>query len=257
MTTQRTHFVLPDCQVRPGDNLEYLGCIGKYIAYKKPDVIVNLGDFADMSSLSTYDVGTKAFEGRSYKADVEAAKAGMDKLMNPIIAEQGRLKRNKEKQWNPKMILTLGNHENRINRAINSDRKLSGLISTDDLRYKEYGWQVHDFLNVVVQDGIAYSHYMVSGVKGLAVQSPTLMLNKKHMSCIVGHQQGRQIAYAQRADGKQMTAIISGSCYEHDEPYMGPQGNQHWRGAWILYNVNDGAFDELPVPLDYIKSKYA
>ena len=40
------------------------------------------------------------------------------------------------------------------------------------------------------------------------------------MSCVAGHQQGHSIAYGQDATGKQMTAIISGSCYLHDEDYL-------------------------------------
>ena len=75
------------------------------------------------------------------------------------------------------------------------------------------------------------------------------------MSCIAGHQQGLQIHMAQRADGKRLTSIIAGSCYEHDEDYLGPQGNQHWRGCLMLHNVNDGEFDHMPVSLDYIKGR--
>jgi hypothetical protein len=76
------------------------------------------------------------------------------------------------------------------------------------------------------------------------------------MSSIAGHQQGKQIAYATRADGKTITSIIAGSCYEHDEDYMGPQGNKHWRGVIMLHEVNDGAFDEMFVSLKYLNDRY-
>lgn len=251
-----THAILPDVQMKPGVNTQYLENIGKYLADKKPDVIVCIGDFADMPSLSSYDVGTKAFEGRSYVADIQAAKEGIAALMEPIIEEQSRLKRNKEKQWKPRLIMTLGNHENRINRAINSDRKLSGLISTDDLHYEDYGFEVFPFLEVVVVDGIAYSHYFTSGVLGRPVSSAAALLTKKHMSAVMGHVQHRGIAYSQRADGKQITGLFCGSCYEHDEDYLGAQGNTYWRGIWMLYNIDDGSFDEQPIPLSYINNKY-
>lgn len=32
-----THIVIPDCQVRPGDNLNYLYWMGMYVAEVKPD----------------------------------------------------------------------------------------------------------------------------------------------------------------------------------------------------------------------------
>jgi hypothetical protein len=248
------HFVLPDVQAKAGNDFAFLTSIGNYIVAKKPDVIVCIGDFADLESLSSYDRGLKSFEGRSYQKDIWAAREAMDALTAPIFAEWERLKRNREKQWKPRMVMTLGNHENRINRVINEDRKLEGLISTDDLPYQD--WEVHPFLEVVVIDGVAYSHYFTGGPMGRPIGSAQAILSKKHMSCFAGHQQGRSIAYGRRADGKEMTAIICGSCYEHEEQYLGPQGNQHFRGVYVLHEVDDGRFDEMAVSLKYMKENY-
>lgn len=250
------HLIIPDCQVRPGDNLDFLENIGNFIIDKKPDVVVQIGDFADMPSLSSYDVGKKSFEGRRYKNDIEAAREGMSRLMGPYQEYNKRQSKNGKKQYKPKLVLTLGNHCDRITRAINSDPKLDGTIGINDLGYESFGWEVHPFLEVVVIDGIAYSHYFVTGIAGRPASSPQILLNKKHMSVICGHQQGRQTATAYRADGSQITAIIAGSCYEHNEDYLGPQGNKHWRGLIVAHDVKDGSFDEMFVSLDYINRKY-
>ncbi len=251
------HLVIPDCQVKPNNSVDYLRWIGEYAVDKKPDVIVCIGDFADMPSLSSYDVGKKAFEGRTYKSDIKAVHKGMEALMSPIQAEQQRLIEGKRKRWMPRLVLTLGNHEDRITRAVEWDRKLEDLVSLHDLKYEDYGWEVYPFLDVVVIDGIAYSHYFASGVMGRPVTSAQALINKKHMSCFAGHQQGRQIAYSRRADGKEITAIIAGSCYEHNEDYLNSQGNQHWRGIYMLHEVNDGSFDEMAVSLNYLRKQYA
>jgi len=250
------HLVIPDTQVKPNISLEYLSWIGQYAADKKPDVIVQIGDFADLPSLSSYDVGKKSFEGRTYKADVRASIKGMKALMEPIKKEQQRLIRNKDRRWKPKLVLTLGNHEERIERAIEYDRKLEDLIGVSDLKYESFGWEVYPFLDVVVVDGVAYSHYFTSGVMGRPCSTAQAMLNKKHMSCFAGHQQGRQIAYARRADGTEITGIIAGSCYEHDEDYLNLQSNAHWRGVYMLHEVKDGSFDEMAVSLNYLKRTY-
>ena len=248
---------IPDSQVKPNEDLSFLRAIGQYIVDKRPDVIVHAGDFADMESLSSYDKGKRCYEGRRYKADVAAAREGMEMLLGPLRAYNEMRLRNKKAIYRPRMVLTLGNHENRINRAINDEPMLDGTISTDDLMYAECGWEVYPFLEVVVIEGIAFSHYFTTGLKGLPASSAAALLNKKHMSCIAGHQQGRQSATAVRADGRQITAIIAGSCYEHDEDYLGPQGNRHWHGVIMLHNVNDGEFDECFVPLHYLLGKYA
>jgi hypothetical protein len=249
-------LVLPDVQAKPGNDFSFLRRIGMYLVEKKPEVVVCIGDFADMPSLSSYDKGKKSFEGRRYKRDIEAAQFAMQAFLGPLNEYNEMRRRNKKGEYKPRMVLTLGNHEHRIARACDDDPKLDGVLSLKDLAYDEYGWEVYPFLEVVVIDGIAFSHYFTTGVMGRPAGSAQAQLRKCGMSCFAGHQQGKQIAYAHRADGSTITSIISGSCYEHSENYLGPQGNQHWRGFWVLHDIRDGSFDEMPVSLAYVNAKY-
>lgn len=251
------HMVIPDTQIKPGVPTDHIIWAAKYAIDKKPDVIVQIGDWADMSSLSSYDVGKKDFEGRQYTTDIECANQSLADFMRPIRKEQERLRRNRDKQWNPTFIYTRGNHEQRIAKAINNDRKLEGLISFDDLDFERHGWEVYPFLEPAVVDGIAYCHYFVSGVLGRPVTTARALLAKHHMSCIAGHQQGRDIAYGNKANGNRITGIIAGSFYQHDEAYLNHQTNNHWRGIYMLHEVEDGSFDEMPVSIKFLKEKYA
>ena len=250
------HIIIPDTQVKEGVPLEHLTWAGKYIVEKKPDVVVMIGDFADMESLSSYDVGKKSFEGRRYKIDIAAAHYGMELLLSPLWEYNARSKKNHEKQYNPRLVLTLGNHEDRINRVVESDPKWDGIVSTNDLAYRDYGWEVVPYLEPIIIDGVAYCHYFTSGIMGRPVTSASALINKKHQSCVMGHVQGRQIAYGTRADGTQITGLFVGGFYQHDEAYLRWQGNKHWRGIWVLHEVNNGSFDEMPVSLNYLKHKY-
>ena len=250
------HLVIPDTQVKPNSPTDHLRWAGLYAAEKKPDVIVHIGDHFDMPSLSSWDVGKKSFEGRRYKDDIEAGIHAMEVFLQPIREEQQRLKVNKHKQWRPRMVFTLGNHENRIERAIESDPKLDGLIGYKDLQLEEMGCEVYDFLDVVVIDQIAYAHYFTSGILGRPVSSARNMLSKKMMSCIMGHVQDRDIAYGRRADGTNILGLFSGIYYQHDEDYLTPQTNSSWRGVWMLNEVANGGCDELPVSMNYLRNKY-
>lgn len=251
-------MVLPDCQIRPGDDVQYLNKIGHYMVDKRPDVVVCIGDFADMPSLSSYDVGKKSFEGKRYKADVQAVHLAMQSFLEPLWSFNGKAKKNKERQYHPRMVLTCGNHEARITRAVNDDPKLDGVLSIDDLKYEEFGWEVYPFRDVVVINDVAFSHFFETGQMGRPCTTASAMLNKKHMSTVAGHQQGLQIATAHKADGTRLTGIIAGSCYQHDEDYMSAQGNKHWRGFLMLHDVSpEGQFDLMPVSLDFIEKRYA
>jgi hypothetical protein len=249
-------LVVPDCQVKAGVPLEHLAWAGKAIVDYKPDVVVNMGDFADMPSLSTHDTkGSKYFEGLRYKTDIDVTKQAMDILLSPLRELQAKQKRNKEKQYRPRMVMLLGNHENRIDRAVNNNPTLEGLISTKDLGY-EKDWEVHAFLHPVFINGVGFNHYWPVGALGRPASSPSAIISKLHMSCVAGHQQGKQVAYGKRADGQPICAIISGSYYLHDESYMDQLSNKHWRGLVVLNEVEDGHFDEMFLSIEYLRRKY-
>jgi hypothetical protein len=248
-------MVIPDVQAKPGNDFTFLEHVGRYMVDKKPDVVVCIGDFADMPSLSSYDKGKKSFEGRRYLADIEAADEAMDTLLRPLYEYNRVAKKNKMKQYHPRMILTLGNHEHRIDRAVEAQPELEGMLSTEHLPYYMV-WEVHPFLEVVHVDGVAYSHYFTSGVLGRPVTSARALLTKKHQSCVMGHVQTMDIATDYRADGTPILGLFAGCCYEHNEDYLGPQGNAHFRGIHMLYEVNNGSFYHHAVTLKYLRQKY-
>jgi len=244
----KRHIVIPDCQVKHGVKTDHLEACGNYIAEKQPDSVICLGDFADMPSLSRWDPkGSMSAEMRRYSKDILAARIGMTILMDPIKAVKG---------YDPKLILTLGNHEAHITRTIEDDPKLEGVIDLKDLQYEKWGWKVVPFLKPIKVDGVMYSHYFVTGVYDKAIGRASQLLTKYHMSCIAGHQQGRDIAYSKKADGSTITGIIAGSFYEHEEDYLSPQSNNHWRGIYMLNEVRNGSFDEMAVSLNFLKRKY-
>jgi hypothetical protein len=250
------HLVVPDTQVKPGQDLRRFHWLGKYAVEKKPDVIIFIGDHWDMPSLSSYDVGKKSFEGRRYVHDIEHGNKAMDIFMDYVNGEINRLRNNKQKLWKPRLVFTLGNHEQRIERAIESDAKLEGLISFDDFCLDDYDFEVVPFLQPIVIDGIAYCHYFTSGVMGRPVGNAKLLMTKKMMSCVQGHVQDRDIAYGRRGDGVRVTTMFAGIFYEHDEDYLTPQTNGSWAGVWMLNEVSDGSFDELPVSINFLRRKY-
>lgn len=246
---------IPDTQCKPGIPMDHLTWAGKAIVEYKPDVVVHLGDHWDFPSLSSHDkAGSKYFEGKRYLADVKAGNDGMDMLLKPLKEEQLRLKRNKEKQYKPRLVFLKGNHCNRLNRAVQNNPMLEGLMTFDHLNLKD--WEVHEFLKPVFIGGVGFCHYFPVGAMGRPASSPAAIISKLHMSCVAGHQQGKQIAYGKRADGKSICAIIAGSYYLHDEDYMDQLSNSHWRGLVMLNEVNDGCFDEMTLSINYLKGKY-
>lgn len=241
------HLVIPDTQCNQDSPTSHLKWLGKYIAEKQPDVVIHLGDHWDMSSLSEYDKGKKCFEGRRYKKDIDAGNAGMDALMTPLT---------KMKKL-PRLVFTLGNHEQRIDRAIQTNPTVEGLIGYQNFNLAMHGWEVNDFLVPVDIGGILYAHYFYNPMTGKPWGGTVhTMLKTIGHSFTQGHKQGLDFARRALPSGESQIGIVAGSFYQHDELYKGPQAQNHWRGVIMKNEVKDGEYDPLFISMGYLKRKF-
>jgi len=249
------HLFIPDTQCAPGVPLNHLTALGNYIVDKKPDVIIHAGDHFDMHSLSSYDKGTKKAEGARYEDDIQAGIEGMELLFSPI-KKYNKTRRSKYK-YTPRLIFTLGNHEERIARHVNANPSLHGKLSYKDLELERFGWEVHQFLRPATVDGVAYAHYFhpVNSQNAYGGKATTV-LNNIGYSFTQGHRPGKDLAEKPLSNGKVLRGIIAGSFYQHDEEYKGVQGNHHWRGIIYKHEVRDGDYDLMEVSMNYLLSKY-
>ena len=242
----RMHVWIPDVQAKAGVNTDHLTHVGNFIAEKRPDVIVCIGDFWDMPSLSSYDKGKLSFEGRRYVKDIDAGRQAMEKLLAPFSGIAG---------YAPRKVFCLGNHEERILRMVDMNPEFQGKFTLDDLGLKDYGWEVHKFLEVVDVDGIEASHYFTSGVMGRPCNSAAVMLRERQKSCTQGHVQTFDMAVHKKT---QNIAMMLGCCYTHDEDYLTPQGNTYRRQIVVKHEVDGrGHYDPMLVSLEYLKKSYS
>jgi len=251
--------LVPDTQIKPGVPTEHLRAYGNYIVAKQPDVIVHIGDRWDMPSLSSYDKkGSRSFEGRRVIADIKAGNDAMDLFLSPIKEYNEKKRKAKEKQYKPRMVFCMGNHEHRIKRAVEADPALEGMLSYDMLNLE--GWEVHDFLEIVEIEEVLFSHYFVNPLsltKGVLAGTIDNKLQKIGRSFVMGHQQTLQFGTHYLNDGTAHIGLVAGAFYQHMEDYMGPQGNHHWRGAVMLNQVEEGKFDPMFLSLEYLVKKWS
>jgi hypothetical protein len=224
--------------------------------HDKPLVrLIHLGDHWDMPSLSTYDKkGSQTMEGKRYKADVAAGNDAWKILNAPLEQFNYGRRRRGQDEWLPEKVLLRGNHEDRITRAAEQDAQLAGLITLDDL--KSPGWQVADFLEPVLIDGLVYAHYFINPANGRPVAGMIeTRIKSIGASFVAGHQQGLRSGMLETVVGRRR-GLIAGSCYLHDEDYRGPQGRGEWRGILVLREVHDGDYSLMEVSLEYLCRRY-
>lgn len=237
--------VIPDTQCKPGVPLDHLTAAGRYIAEKNPDYIVHLGDHWDFPSLSSYDFDKPLLmEGRRLKEDINAGNKGM-RLLNQAL---GKCKAQR--------IILRGNHEDRMKRAIeHSPHTLDGLLDWNLLDTN--GWKVVPYRRPIDILGVYFCHYFYNPRSGRPYTgTASNILRHVGRSYVQGHRQGLDIGMQELPSGGRRRGIIAGSFYQHDEEYLGPQGD-HWRGILMLHEVKDGNFDLLEVSLNYLLRRYS
>jgi len=255
-----THIMIPDTQAKLDVPTDHLNWIGMFIVeeyHNKNIKIIHIGDHADMPSLSQYDKGMKKMEGRRYQDDLDSANEAWRILNQPLYDFNVNRKKTKQKIWNPDRYITLGNHEDRINRAINANPQLEGMLGLDKLDYERSGWKTSAYTQPIWLDGVAYSHYFYNPMTGKPYGGQNIETRLKTIghTFSMGHQQ--TLMYGLRfVAGKSQHGLVAGACYLHDEDYKGPQGNAHWRGIIVKHQVKDGSYDPMFISLDYLCRRY-
>lgn len=247
----RSHLVIPDVQAKPEAPNDHLEWIANYAIEHRPDVVIQIGDWGDMPSLSMYDKGKRSAEGRRYVDDIDATRASVERFERPIDDYN---RTHADDPFNPEKKFLYGNHEQRVVRAGDLDPAMHGKLSLDDFGFEDYGWETHPFLEVVKIDGIEYSHYFTSGDKGLPVSSAAALLALRQGSATMGHVQRTDIAMHKKT---QRIGLFCGICYLHDEKYLGPQGNGTRRQIVMKREVADGKYDLEFISLEQLRKRYS
>lgn len=250
-----THLVIPDCHAHPEHNNNRADWLGKLVVDLRPDVLINLGDTWDMDSLNSYDKGKRDFHSKTYARDIAAGLDFSERMFAPI-------RRLKKRQ--PRKVFILGNHEQRIERALDLSPELVGTLSYNDL---DINRDYHDFVNynggtpgTILIDGVLYGHFMASGVMGRPVggEHPAYtLISKKFQSCTVGHT--HVFDYCVRSDGggRDVQGLVAG-CYIDYSPRWAGEITKMWvPGVAICRNVEGGQYDLQWISLDALRKEYA
>lgn len=257
-------LVIPDTQDKPGVSQDHLTWAGNYILDKRPEIIVHLGDHWDMPSLSSYETSAqKVAEHRDVLADVKAGNEGLRKLWEPVRAWNRR--QNHRRRYKPRRILLRGNHDGetnggRIHRALQAEPWLRGFF--EDHPLESPGWEVVPFLEPIVLHGVAFCHYFPRSANGQVMNgrrgapSAKLQVQREARSSTAGHKQGFDY-HVQPVGGRRLHGLIAGSYYAHDESYLTPQGQNHWRGLVLKHEVHDGEYELTQVSMRFLKGRYS
>lgn len=248
------HLFITDCHAHPEHDNDRAILAGKFIAELRPDVVVVGGDTADFPSLCSYDKGKKSFHGRTFQADVDSHNDFQERLWHYPRRAKKKL---------PRRVTLIGNHEQRIERAIELQPELEGVISYDALELDRYYDTVIPYNGStpggIELDGVYYAHYLVSGISGRPISGEhhaAALLSKRFASCSVGHSHTADYSIKTQVNGNKIMGLVGGCFQDYDAPFAGESNKLWWRGLIVKRNVYRGQYDVEFVSLDQLKKRY-
>jgi len=249
-----SHLVIPDAQVKPGVPMDHIIAAGNMIVDRKPDVIVVIGDWWDFPSLGTHsDRGNVYYHNKDYMSDFFAGVEAMELLLAPMIEYNIRQAANKKKQYKPRLVFTMGNHEDRRDRLVADVPKLAGSLRDPREYLAAREFEVHEYKRRVIIEGISYCHLCPQPSSAGAISRAHLIAGKRHSSWVVGHTQ--TLDYHVSALTPRIQCIIAGAFYLHDEDYKAGT-NDHWRGLVYLHDVHMGTFSPEFLSIETLLKRY-
>lgn len=252
--SSNTYIILPDQHAVAYHDNNRADWLAKLIIDVKPDCVINMGDAADMESLSSYDKGKRSFHGKSYKKDLDAHLDFQERLWGPV-------KRTKKKL--PYRVVLEGNHENRIERALDLSPEMQGVIGFSDFDFDTYYDEVIRYdgglPGIYERDGILFAHFFPTGVSGRPIggERPAhMLLAKNGMSTIAAHSHTLDYATRRTVADKTMNAIVCGCYQDFTNPWAGSIGKFWQAGVCVLRNVHEGEFDFQWIGIDSLRKEY-
>jgi len=220
----------------------------------KPDVVVNLGDQWDLSSLSGYDKGKASFQGRAYRRDLDAGLDFSERLWAP-------LKKSKKKK--PLSVFLEGNHEERQRRLLEQHSELQGTIDFKDFELDRYYDEIIRYKGqtpgVIEIDGVNYAHFFVTGISGRGVSGEHAaysLLAKQFASSTCGHLHTFDYSVRTDPNGRRLHGLVAGVYQDYDSDWAGEMCKLWSRGVVIKRNVIKGDYSLQWVSIEELKKEY-
>jgi len=256
------NLILPigDIHDKPEHNKDRLKYLSKFIVDKQPTHILIMGDFLTLDCLSFWDKDKRRkMEGKRYVDEVESANQAMDIIFNDVELYNRSQVRHKKKQYKPELIYLMGNHEDRLDRYLDYNPTMAGMIGIEkDLDLIGRGFTIIPYREYTYINGIAFTHIPFNGaapISGINICRKAQMVTVD--SIVFAHTHNKNEDNIKRHGQTQLQQVFNCGCYfEEIDDYMHGRMENYWKGVCLLKNYKPGAFSKEEYSLDELNGTY-
>lgn len=160
---------------------EILTWLARLGSERKVKRVVQVGDWGTFDGASFHD------KNDTLRARLKPSiRSDLDNHKESLIAWN----RGRDPDWKPKLDITLGNHEYRLNRFENANPETVGVFTGElEQNFMQFGWKTRPYGEVMFVQGVGISHHPVNGA-GRAFggkTGPQRAANELTCSFISGH----------------------------------------------------------------------
>jgi predicted phosphodiesterase len=252
-------LVIGDAHVDDIQDLSRFKALGNMILDRQPEYIISIGDYMSMDCLSEWDRNKRALmENRRYSLEIEAGNQSLDMMLDPIKKFN---KKSKKKAYTPSLVYIKGNHENRLDRYLESDPTFLGTVSLEkDLYLYHRGFEVIDYKEVYTLEGVSFTHIPIAS-NGKAISNPTVAQKALRLfsgSVVFGHTHTLDHAAEHRHGAPHLNQALCVGCFFEDTPtYAVGSKTDYWSGIIELDIYGTNRFDITTTSMSQLKGKYS
>jgi hypothetical protein len=207
----------------------------------------------------SYDKGTKSFEGRRLRSDLDHGRDAIDRVMTQVRRTKRRL---------PRFVSLEGNHEFRLTKAIEANPvELDSMINvSESFGFTDYNWEYVPYVGKTPAcfflDNILYAHYLTRAGSDRAVSTEHHAYNliyESMVNTVVGHKHTVDWAVRTKSDNTLIQGICVGNFMDYQPGYAGESAKHWWSGVVLLENLepDTGYFEPRFITMKSIKREYS
>jgi hypothetical protein len=240
-------LVVGDVHAGPNHNVNRGTILGRCIADVRPKRVVFIGDLGSFDSLSAWDKDKrKLMEGRRYQKDVDSIK----KFIGLVETGAGR--------YMPEVILTAGNHEDRLRRYLEYHPVFSDTVDmVKDLGIEH--WTTVPYMEYFNHKGVGFTHVPINEA-GRPVSGDSACkrsLGLCHTNVVFGHTHKLASCAIHRHGSPHLTQAINVGCFfDHTDEYAVGSSHAYWRGLVVIDHYDRSAFNWMPIRMGKLKELY-
>jgi hypothetical protein len=232
-------LILPDTQW-PYVDTRSLSAVLQYASEHYWDGVLQLGDFMDWDWISRWTVDNKRIkEGKRFKTEYDRCGEFLDNILASVR------RRNK----NARFVILEGNHDWRVQKEIDKDPRLEGLIEMPvGLKFKERKVEYYPYWTTREPFRIGKARF-IHGEFTNKYHAAKTVDNFGH-SVFYGHTHDHQLhSKAFRGENETVVGESLGTLCKYDMDYMGKKPSNWQQGFAVFYFLDDGYFNHYYIDI--------